>query len=155
RMDRLRAREEAPARGLRGMQPMLFRLLIRAAPILVAGCGSPDAPGNVGREPTSQGEIAFEIPCSGACAFSPDGSWLYTCDGRSLRRIELGSGRTDASWRLEAERAGELLALSADGRWLAVDTDEGRGVELLRSADGARVKSWRHDERRTRALAFS
>src|SRR5262249_33214118 len=102
RMDRIRAREEAPARGLRGMQPMLFRLLIRAAPILVAGCGSPDAPGNVGREPTSQGEIAFEIPCSGACAFSPDGSWLYTCDGRSLRRIELGSGRTDASWRLEA-----------------------------------------------------
>jgi WD40 repeat protein/serine/threonine protein kinase len=86
-------------------------------------------------------------------AFSPDGKRLFACGDKGIRVWDAATRETVAVWPVAA-RAGSSMALSPDGKRLAVGVYEGV-VELLDTATGQRIHTFKGHSGRLLAMAFN
>lgn len=91
-------------------------------------------------------------------AFSPDGRSLFACDGASVRLWDTTSGKErlypQRQFPMGRQELYNLLALSADGKWLATATRRGF-LRLWNTATGKEIAAWKGHFRRPLALLFA
>lgn len=81
---------------------------------------------------TQTDKVVFRLPGKQReCRFSADGETLFTCAAGTMRSYRVGTWKLLAETHEDCAIAGQYMALSHDGAWIAVESLSPRGLLVL------------------------
>lgn len=124
---------------------------------VLSSCAGTGSSFGMTRGASNEGRRALDIDCVGAFSFSPDGRYMASSDGRTLRVRKSPSGRPHETFDVREAQGdgGTSVSFSPDSRWLAASVNGDTAVKVFDTADWKEHANYLVDSGRVGAIAFS